>query len=83
MIFVKNLGAPETPRLLPDRSWVCVEMAPHRGGVTHISADGKSVRLVAKTGTPNGCLPDRRGNIWVAETYPHPSLMRVTLVGSA
>ncbi len=83
MIFVKNLGAPETPRLLPDRSWVCVEMAPHRGGVTHISADGKTVRLVAKTGTPNGCLPDRHGNIWVAETYPHPSLMRVTLDGSA
>ena len=83
MIFVKDLGAPETPRLLQDKSWVCVEMAPHRGGVTHISADGKNVRLVAKTGTPNGCLPDKDGNIWVAETHPHPSLMRVTLDGTA
>ncbi|MCA9902458.1 MAG: SMP-30/gluconolactonase/LRE family protein [Anaerolineae bacterium] len=81
MIFASNLGAPETPRLLKDKSWLCVEMAPHRGGVTHISADGKDVTLVAKTGTPNGCIMDTNGDIWVAETHPHPSLMHTTMDG--
>ncbi len=83
MIFVTGLGAPETPRVLKDRSWLCVEMAPHRGGVTHISADGKTIRLIAKTGTPNGLMIDKNQVIWVAETHPHPSLMRVTMGGKA
>lgn len=83
MIFATGLGAPETPRLMQDKSWLCVEMAPHRGGVTHISPDGKTIRLVARTGTPNGLAVDKDGVIWVAETYPHPSLMRVTMDGAA
>jgi len=81
MIFVTGLGAPETPRLMKDKSWLVVEMAPHRGGVTHISADGKKISLVAKTGTPNGLVCDMNDVIWVAETHPHPSLMRVTMDG--
>lgn len=83
MIFVDGLGAPETPRLLPDQSWLVVEMAPHRGGVTRISADGSHVELIARTGTPNGLCPAYDGTIWVAETHPHPALMRVTLAGAA
>lgn len=83
MIFVSGLGAPETPRLFPaDRSWLCVEMAPDRGGVTSISRDGSSIRLVARTGTPNGLAVDQHGTIWVAETHPHPSLVRVTIEGT-
>lgn len=80
-IFAQGLAAPETPRLLPDGSWLCVELAPARGCVTHISADGKTIRQIVRTGMPNGCLPDRDGNIWVAETYPHPALMRATMNG--
>lgn len=82
MIFVKGLGAPETPRLLPtDRSWLCVEMAPPRNGVTHISRDGSRVEQVAPVPCPNGLMPDRDGVIWVANTVDEPSLMRVTLDG--
>lgn len=82
MNFVKGLGAPETPRQLQDQScWVCVEMSPSTGCVTQISLDGKEVRQVAKTGRPNGCVPDSSNVIWVAETYPIPSLVRVTLDG--
>ena len=83
MIFVSGLDAPETPRLREDGSWLCVEGGPDRGSVTHITADGRTVRRVARTGRPNGLCIDRRGGAWVAETNPHPSLMRVTLDGSA
>lgn len=83
MIFVSGLEAPETPRLREDGSWMCVEGGPDRGSVTHITADGRTVRRVARTGCPNGLCIDRRGDAWVAETNPHPSLMRVTLEGSA
>ena len=83
MIFVSGLDAPETPRLREDGSWMCVEGGPDRGSVTHITADGRTVRRVARTGCPNGLCIDRRGDAWVAETNPHPSLMRVTLDGSA
>lgn len=82
MILVDGLGAPETPRLLPDRSWLVVEMAPTRGGVTRISADGSTVELIARTGTPNGLCPAHDGTIWVAETHPHPALMTVKLDGT-
>lgn len=83
MIFVDGLGAPETPRLRADGSWMCVEMTPDRGCVTHISADGKNIRQIAKTGCPNGLCISADGVAWVAETHPHPSLMRVTLEGDA
>ena len=83
MIFVSGLGAPETPRLREDGSWMCVEGAPERGSVTHVTADGGTIWRVARTGCPNGLCIDRRGDAWVAETNPHPSLMRVTIDGSA
>ncbi len=82
MIFVTDLGAPETPRLRADGSWMCVEAAPHRGGVTHISADGKTIHLVARTGCPNGLCIDGDGVAWLAETHPYPSLLRVTIEGA-
>ena len=82
MIFVTDLGAPETPRLRADGSWMCVEAAPHRGGVTHISADGKTIRLVARTGCPNGLCIDGDGVAWLAETHPYPSLLQVTIEGA-
>lgn len=82
MIFVKDLGAPETPRLLLNESaWLCVEMAGDRGCVTRISLDGKEVRQIARTGRPNGLTVDKNNIIWVAETHPTPSLVRVTLDG--
>ena len=84
MIFVRDLGAPETPRLLPsDGSWLCVEMAPPRSGVTHISRDGSDVSLVARTGLPQGLAPDRDGTIWVLNNDPVACLMRVTLTGES
>jgi len=82
MIFVKGLGAPETPRLLPsDKSWLCVEMAPPRSGVTHISRDGGEVVAVARTGLPQGLAPDLDGVVWVLNDDPVATLMRVTLDG--
>ena len=84
MIFVRGLGAPETPRLLPaDKSWVCVEMAPPRSGVTHISRDGKAVSLVTRTGLPQGLAPHANGDIWVLNNDPGAALMRVTLSGES
>jgi gluconolactonase len=83
MIFVKGLGAPETPRLLPhDKSWICVEMAPPRSGVTRISRDGQ-ITPVARTGLPQGVAPDHEGNIWTLNNDPAASLMRVTLDGAS
>lgn len=80
-LFVTGLGAPETPRPAPDGSWMCVEMAPPRSGVTRISADGGTIALVAQTGCPNGLCVDRTGIAWVAETST-PALLRVTTDGS-
>ncbi len=81
MIFVGDLGNPEGPVLLPDGSWALVEMHPDRGWIAHISADGSSKRVVAKTGRPNGVTLDRHGALWVAESVNPPSLLRVTLEG--
>jgi len=76
MLFASDLDVPEGPVLLPDRSWLCVEMGAGRGCVTHIGADGKSKRVVAKTGRPNGLAIDKNGIIWVAESST-PSLLRL------
>jgi gluconolactonase len=81
MIFTTGLGSPEGPLLLPDDSWLVVEMAPERGCVSHISPDGKSVRTVAKTGRPNGLALGADGTIWVAESL-RPALLRMQLDGS-
>jgi gluconolactonase len=67
-IFATDVGFPEAPVLLPDDSLLIVEMSPDKGCITHLSADGKSRRLIARTGRPNGLARDRAGSIWVAET---------------
>jgi gluconolactonase len=67
-VFTRDMGFPEAPVLMPDGSFLFVEMSPEKGCITHISADGKSRKLLAKTGRPNGLARDRNGDIWVAET---------------
>jgi len=79
-LFAKDLGFPEAPVLLPDGSFLFVEMSPDKGCVTHISADGGSRRIVARTGRPNGLARDQEGFIWVAETAMR-SLLKMTLAG--
>ncbi len=80
MIFASGLSVPEGPVLLPDGSWLCVEMGPDRGCVTHLSPDGQTKRVIAKTGRPNGLAVDKDGFIWVAESAT-PSLLRLTMDG--
>ena len=80
MIFTTGLSVPEGPVLLPDESWLVVEMGAGRGCVTHISADGRTKRVVAKTGRPNGLAVGNDGVIWVAESQA-PSLLRLTMGG--
>ena len=80
MIFTDGLGSPEGPVVLEDKSWLAVEMAPEKGCVTHISPDGKSKKIIAKTGRPNGLALDRDGIIWVAESQK-PSLIKLTMDG--
>ncbi len=80
MLFCTGLSVPEGPVLLADGSFLVVEMGPDRGGVTHVSADGKDKRFLAKTGRPNGLAVDRSGNIWVAESG-EPSLLRMNMDG--
>jgi gluconolactonase len=67
-IFVSDLGFPEAPVVLPDGSFLFVEMTEETGCTTHISADGQTRRMVATTGRPNGLAMDKNGLIWVAET---------------
>jgi len=81
MVFARNLSAPEGPVLLPDRSWLIVEMEPGKGCITHLSADGKSRRTIAKIGRPNGLAVDKDGVIWVAESVDPPSVLKVTMDG--
>jgi gluconolactonase len=81
-IFTTGLSAPEGPVALSDGTWLIVEGGAERGCVTHISADGKTKRVVKKTGRPNGLAVDSAGAIWVAESK-HPSLVRLTLDGKA
>lgn len=82
MIFTDGLSAPEGPVALPDGTWLIVEGGAERGCVTHILADGKTKRVVKKTGRPNGLAVDAQGMIWVAESK-HPSLVRLTMEGKA
>lgn len=79
-IFVDELEFPEAPVLLPDGSFLFVEMGPDRGWVIKVSRDGKNRRVVAKTGRPNGLAMDRDQNIWVAETNQQ-ALLRLNLHG--
>jgi gluconolactonase len=80
-VFARDLGFPEAPVLLPDGSFLFVEMSPDKGCVTHISQDGTSRRTVARTGRPNGLARDQAGFIWVAETAMR-AVLRMTLEGT-
>ena len=80
MIFADDLLDPEGPVAMPDGSWLFVEGAADRGCVTQVSADGRSRRIVKKTGRPNGLAVDAGSAIWVAESKA-PSLLRLTLAG--
>jgi len=80
MIFATGLSFPEGPVLLPDGTWLVVEMGPMRGCITQISADGQTKRVITQTGRPNGLAVDRDGIIWVAESHTQ-SLLRLTLEG--
>ena len=79
--FIKGLGFPEAPVLLPDGSHLFTEMTPDTGWVLWVSRDGMKRRVVAKTGRPNGCAPDGEGRYLVAETL-NRSLLRITLDGA-
>ena len=68
MLFASGLTIPEGPVLLPDGSFLCVEMPPDRGCVTHVSTDGQTKRMIAETGRPNGLAVDKDGILWVAES---------------
>ncbi len=81
MIFARGLRQPETPRLLPDGSWLVVEMEPP-GAVTRISQDGKKIERIAAVERPIGLAVDRENTIWVAATHPRPALVRVALDGT-
>ena len=84
MLFTSGLDTPEGPVLLSDDSFLCVEMGPERGCVTHISPDGETKRIIAKTGRPNGLAVDKDGFIWVAESSnPLPCLIRMTMDGES
>jgi len=78
--FAEQLGFPEAPVLLPDGSFLFVEMEPTKGWTIRFSPDGKTRTVVARTGRPNGLAVDRHGNIWVAETAMR-ALLRMTLDG--
>jgi gluconolactonase len=82
MVFATGLSAPEGPVALPDGTWLIVEGGAERGCVTHISADGRTKRIIKKTGRPNGLAVDADGVIWAAESKT-PSLVRLTMDGKA
>lgn len=67
-VFVKDLGFPEAPILLPDGNFLFTEMSPETGCITWVAKDGNSRRMVAKTGRPNGLARDSDGLVWVAES---------------
>ena len=67
-IFATGLGVPEGPVCLPDGTWLVVEMRSDRGCVTQLTSSGQILRVITKTGRPNGLAVDRTGIIWVAES---------------
>lgn len=81
VVFSGNLSEPEAPVLLPDGSWIVAEMGQDKQSITHISADGKTQRIIAKTGRPNGLAVDKNSIIWVAESVNPPTLMKLTKDG--
>ena len=69
MILATSLCEPEAPVALDDGSWLVVEMGSARGCITHLSPDGGTRRVLARTGRPNGLAVDARGDVWVAESH--------------
>jgi gluconolactonase len=80
-VFSGNLSEPEAPVILPDGSLIVAEMGQDKQSITHISADGKTQRIIAKTGRPNGLAIDKNSIIWVAESENPPSLIKLTKDG--
>jgi len=78
--FVRDLGFPEAPVLLPDGSFLVTEMSPSTGCITWVARDGASRRQVAITGRPNGLVPDEDGFFWVAESK-QKALLKIDLEG--
>jgi gluconolactonase len=81
MIFASGLSFPEGPVVLPDGSWLVVEMEAQPGCVTQISPDGRQRRVIANTGRPNGLAVDKNGFVWVAESTDS-ALLRMTMDGA-
>lgn len=81
MIFAKGLSIPEGPVVLPDGSWLVVEMGPDRGCVSRLTNNGQTRTELARTGRPNGLTIDHKNQIWVCESNP-PSLICMQLDGS-
>lgn len=79
-ILAKDMGFSEAPLLLPDGSFLFVEMSPDKGHIVRLGKDGQSRSVVAKTGRPNGLALDRHGVVWVAETAQR-AVLRMTLDG--
>jgi gluconolactonase len=78
--FAEQMGFPEAPVVLPDGSFLFVEMDPAKGCITRFSRDGKTRTIVARTGRPNGLALGPDGYIWVAETALR-ALLRMSLDG--
>ena len=66
---------------MPDGTWLVVEMAPDRGCVTRVGADGSDKEVLAQTGRPNGLAVDSSGNVWIAESM-EPALLRMSPDGN-
>lgn len=81
MNFATGLGAPEGPVLMPDGTWLVVEMTPDRGCITRVGPDGEIKDVLAKTGRPNGLAVDADGNVWIAESL-EPALLRMSPDGA-
>ena len=79
-VFVKDLGFPEAPILLPDGDFLFTEMSPDTGCITWVAQDGQSRRMVARTGRPNGLARGADGLVWVAESA-QKTLLTLTLEG--
>ena len=80
MIFSSGLSFPEGPVVLPDGSWLVVEMEAQPGRVTQISPDGVTKRVVAKTGRPNGLAVEKPGPFGLLNPVV-PALLRMNLDG--
>ncbi|MEU4197153.1 SMP-30/gluconolactonase/LRE family protein [Kribbella sp. NPDC026611] len=76
-VFASGLDLPEGPYPLPDGRWLLVEMGVRTGRVTVVSADGRAVSGLARTGRPNAVVAERNGVLWVAESHPEPALLMV------